>query len=132
MPLTITIGALSDYKSEATLEYISPKAVENNGANQFEIKAAVVPQDGVTIRSGYSANAELALETVTQVRFVPESALDFDDDDTYVFLKGEDGKYKRTKVTTGLSDGVNIEIKDGLKAGDIVRGPKIIDEEEEE
>ena len=130
MPLTITIGALSDYKSNATLEYISPKAVENNGANQFEIKAAVVPQDGVTIRSGYSANAELALDSVSQVLYVPESALDFSDEDTYVFLKGEDGKYKRTKVSTGLSDGVNIEIKEGLKAGDVVRGPRIVEEEE--
>ena len=128
MPLTITIGALSDYKSDATLEYISPKAVENNGANQFEIKAAVATQDGVTIRSGYSANAELVLETVSQVLFVPESALDFDEDNTYVYLKQADGKYNRTKVETGLSDGVNIEIKQGLKAGDTVRGPKIVEE----
>lgn len=27
-------------------------------------------------------------------------------------------------VTTGLSDGVKIEVKSGLKAGDIVRGPQ--------
>ena len=131
MPLTITIGALADYKSEATLEYISPKAVENNGANQFEIKAAVATQEGVTIRSGYSANAEMVLETVYNVIYVPESALDFDDDDTYVYLKGADDKYTRTKIETGLSDGVNIEVKKGLKVGDIVRGPKIVEEEEE-
>ena len=130
MPLTITIGALSDYKSAATLEYISPKAVENNGANQFEIKAAVAAQEGVTIRSGYSANAEMVLDSVRQVLFVPESALDFDGDDVYVRLKDAEGKYKRIQVETGLSDGVNIEIKSGLKAGDIVRGPQIIEEEE--
>ena len=130
MPLKITIGALADYESIATLEYISPKAVENNGANQFEIKAAVATQEGVTIRSGYSANAEFVLDSVHQVLYVPESALDFDGDDTYVYLKGEDGKFTRTKVETGLSDGVNIEIKSGLKAGDIVRGPQIIEDEE--
>ncbi|MBR5431323.1 MAG: efflux RND transporter periplasmic adaptor subunit [Bacteroidales bacterium] len=131
MPLTITIGALADYESEATLEYISPKAVENNGANQFEIKAAVATQDGVTIRSGYSANAEFVLDSVRRVLFVPESALDFDGDETYVRLKDNEGKYKRVKVETGLSDGVNIEIKSGLKEGDIVRGPQIIEEDEE-
>ena len=131
MPLTITIGALADYESVATLEYISPKAVENNGANQFEIKAAVATQDGVTIRSGYSANAEFVLDSVRRVLFVPESALDFDGDETYVRLKDSEGKYKRVKVETGLSDGVNIEIKSGLKEGDIVRGPQIIEEDEE-
>jgi HlyD family secretion protein len=131
MPLTITIGALADYESVATLEYISPKAVENNGANQFEIKAAVATQDGVTIRSGYSANAEFVLDSVCRVLFVPESALDFDGVETYVRLKDSEGKYKRVKVETGLSDGVNIEIKSGLKEGDIVRGPQIIEEDEE-
>ena len=113
------------------MEYISPKAVENNGANQFEIKAAVATQDGVTIRSGYSANAEFVLDSVRRVLFVPESALDFDGDETYVRLKDSEGKYKRVKVETGLSDGVNIEIKSGLKEGDIVRGPQIIEEDEE-
>ena len=34
-----------------------------------------------------------------------------------------------TKVTTGLSDGVNIEIKEGLSNGDTVRGPRIIEDE---
>ena len=51
MPMKITIGALQDLKFEATLEYISPKAVENNGANQFEVKAAVKSVDGGKIRS---------------------------------------------------------------------------------
>ena len=72
----------------------------------------------------------MVLETVNQVVYGPESALDFEGEDTYVYLKEDEGKYKRTKVETGLSDGVNIEIKEGLKLGDIVRGPKIVEEEE--
>lgn len=128
-PVTITIGALQNYSLDAVLEYVAPKAVENNGANQFEIKAAVsVPGDKM-IRSGYSANAEIVLETVEQVLSVPESALEFDDDDTYVYLKSVDGKFERTKIVTGLSDGLNIEVKEGLKEGDIVRGAKIVEEE---
>ena len=95
------------------------------------VKAAVATQDGITIRSGYSANAEMVLDSVRQVVFVPESALDFDGDDIYVRLKDAEGKYKRVQVETGLSDGVNIEIKSGLKAGDIVRGPQIVEEEED-
>ncbi|MDO5442234.1 MAG: efflux RND transporter periplasmic adaptor subunit [Bacteroidia bacterium] len=128
-PVVITIGALKDFSFDATLEYVSPKAVENNGANQFEIKAAVVVPEDKMIRSGYSANAEIVLETVEQVLSVPESALEFDDDDTYVYLKGADGGFERTKIITGLSDGLNIEVKEGLKEGDIVRGTKIVEED---
>ncbi|MBP5336255.1 MAG: efflux RND transporter periplasmic adaptor subunit [Bacteroidales bacterium] len=130
MPMKISIGALPDYSSEAALEYISPKAVENNGANQFEIKAALkTGGTGHTIRSGYSANAEIVLETAEQVLVVPESALEFDDDDeekTYVYRQNAAGEYERVEVKTGLSDGVNIEVKSGLQAGDKVRGPRII------
>ncbi|MCQ2074520.1 MAG: efflux RND transporter periplasmic adaptor subunit [Bacteroidaceae bacterium] len=130
MPMKITIGALRDYTLDATLEYVAPKAVENNGANQFEVKAAVNVQSDKMIRSGYSANAEIVLETVKNVLTVPESALEFIGEDTYVMLKGEDGKYRKQKIETGLSDGVNIEVKSGIKEGDTVRGPKIVEDEE--
>ena len=129
MPLTITIGALKDYTFDADLEYISPKAVENNGANQFKVKAAVKVDSEHTIRSGYSANAQIDLEKVIDVLTVPESALEFVKEESYVYKKGEDGTYTMTKVQTGLSDGVNIEIKEGLSEGDTVRGPRIIEDE---
>jgi len=129
MPLTITIGALKDYTFDASLEYISPKAVESNGANQFKVKAAVKVDQEHTIRSGYSANAQIELEKVTDVLTIPESALEFVKDESYVYKMGQDGTYTRTKVETGLSDGVNIEIKEGLNEGDTVRGPRIIEDE---
>lgn len=128
MTMIITIGALQNYSLEAVLEYISPKAVENNGTNQFEIKAAVKVDTAGKIRSGYSANAEIVLEHADQVVSVPESTLEFDGDDAYVYVKNGN-EYTRTHVVTGLSDGINIEILDGLKTGDTVRGSKIINEE---
>ena len=127
MPVVISIGALQDYSFDATLEYIAPKAVESNGANQFEIKAAVKADPDQKIRSGYSANAEIVLQRVEQVLAVSESALEFEGDSTFVYLKGGDG-FVRTPVTTGVSDGINIEIKSGLKEGDVVRGNQIIEE----
>ena len=129
MPLTITLGALRDYTFDASLEYISPKAVESNGANQFKVKAAVKVDSEHTIRSGYSANAQIELEKADSVLSVPESALEFVKNEPYVYKKAEDGTYTKTKVTTGLSDGVNIEIKQGLAQGDVVRGPRIIEDE---
>ena len=128
MPVIITIGALQDYSFDATLEYIAPKAVENNGTNQFEIKAAVTVPSDQTIRSGYSANAEIVLQEVAQVLSVPESALEFVGDSTFVYVKGEGSDYVQTPVKTGLSDGINIEIKEGLSLGQKVRGNQIIEE----
>ena len=127
LPVVITIGALQNYSFDATLEYISPKAVESNGANQFEIKAAVTVSSDQMIRSGYSANAEFVLEEAKGVLSLPESALEFDGDDTYVQVLNADGSTTRTKVETGLSDGVNIEIKSGVTEGTKVRGSKIVE-----
>jgi len=135
MPMKITIGALQDLQFDAALEYISPKAVESNGANQFEIKAAVHLSDkAATLRSGYSANAEIVLAQAQQVLSIPESAIEFSGDSTFVYVVKGEGKektYARTAVTTGISDGVNIEIKKGLTQKDKVRGPEIIADDPE-
>lgn len=134
MAMKITIGALQNLKFDARLEYISPKATDQNGANQFEIKAAVnVPVSGQQIRSGYSANAEIVLAEARHVMSVPESAIEFDGDNTFVYIvKGtdKDKTYERRKVVTGLSDGLNIEIKSGLRMNERVRGPKKVGKDE--
>ena len=130
MPMTITIGALQNLRFDAVLEYISPKAVQSNGANQFEIKASVSVSDTIQMRSGYSANAEIVLAEVKDVLSVPESAIEFSGDSTFVYvIKGEssDKTYIRTHVETGLSDGVKIEIRKGLTEKDMVRGSQIIE-----
>ena len=141
MPMKITIGALQDLKFDANLEYISPKATESNGANQFEIKAAVnisgiSGSSGTSgsLRSGYSANAEIVLASAEKVLSVPESAIEFSGDSTFVYIVKGEGKqktYERQQVVTGLSDGVNIEIKKGITAKDKVRGPEVIADDKE-
>lgn len=134
MTMKITIGALQDLKFDARLEYISPKATDQNSANQFEIKAAVnLPTSSEQIRSGYSANAEIVLAEARGVLSVPESAIEFSGNDTFVYVvkgSGKEKTYERRKVTTGLSDGINIEIRSGLKKGETVRGPKKVAGEE--
>ena len=132
MPLKITVGALQDMSYDALLEYVSPKAVESNGANQFEVKAAVKMVSGGKIRSGYSANAEIILSKSGKVLTIPESAVEFVGDSTFVYLvkevKGQKS-YERKAITTGLSDGVSIEVKKGLTLKDKVRGPQKVAEE---
>lgn len=133
MPMKITIGALQDVSFDAVLEYISPKATESNGANQFEIKAAVRVDGETKIRAGYSANAEIVLAKVENVVVVPESVLEFEGDSTFVLVPNgteTDGmkNYDRKSVSTGLSDGVNIEIKSGIDTTAVLRGQQIINE----
>lgn len=128
MPVKITLGALQDMVFNANLEYISPKGVEENGANQFEIKAAMNVPDSVTIRSGYSANAEIVLAHVNSVISIPESVLQFSNDSTFVYVLTDSvpsQTFERRNVKTGISDGINIEIKKGLSANEKVRGKEI-------
>lgn len=128
IPVEITLGALQDMKFNAVLEYISPKSIENNGANQFEIKAAITVPDSVTIRSGYSANAKIELNKAIKVASIPESSLEFSGDSTFVYVLTDSvpvQKFVRKKIVTGISDGINVEVKEGLKLNDMVRGLKM-------
>jgi HlyD family secretion protein len=128
MPIELEIGAIDNEKFSAVLEYISPKGVEENGAIQFEIKANVVLQDGQFIRAGYSANANIVLEKKDSVMVIPEGLLKFDNDSSFVEVNvgnDEEPNYEKRFVQTGLSDGINIEITEGLKLGDKVKGEKI-------
>ena len=125
MPVKLTIGALQNLTFDAKLEYISPKGVEENGANQFEIKAAVSVPDSVQIRSGYSANAEIVLQRAQQTLAVPESVIEFSGDSTFVYVMTDsvpEQKFQRKPVTAGMSDGIKIVIKDGVDGKAKVRG----------
>lgn len=124
MPVKLTIGALQNLTFDAELEYISPKGVEENGANQFEIKAAVHAPDSVYIRSGYSANAEIVLQRAQKVLAVPEGIIEFSGDSTFVWVMTDsipEQKFERRQIKTGMSDGIKLEIKEGLTGKEKVR-----------
>ena len=124
MPVKLTIGALQNLTFDAELEYISPIGVEENGANQFEIKAAVHAPDSVQIRSGYSANAEIVLQRAQKVLAVPEGIIEFSGDSTFVWVMTDsipEQKFERRQIKTGMSDGIKLEIKEGLTGKEKVR-----------
>ncbi|MDR2806519.1 MAG: efflux RND transporter periplasmic adaptor subunit [Dysgonamonadaceae bacterium] len=128
MPLILTIGAISDEKFDARLEYISPKGTEQNGAVLFEIKAAVQSTDSSFIRAGYSANAEIVLSRANDVLTIPEGVVEYNNDSAFVQILIKDAKpqvFEKRHIETGLSDGVNIEIKKGITADDKLRGNPI-------
>lgn len=124
MKLQLTIGAIEDTKFNAQLEYISPKGKEENGAIQFEIKAAVELNTDYFIRSGYSANAEIVLDRREQVLAINESLLEFKNDSTFVEVETTPQVFEKRFIKTGLSDGINIEVLDGISKEDKIKAEK--------
>lgn len=120
MPLTILIGAIEGEKYDAVLEYIAPKGTEENGAVMFEIKAAIKIPEGDFLRAGYSANAQITLSKADSVISIQENALQFEGSTPYVEVLTSEKPvtYERRNVTTGLSDGMYIEIKEGVTTED--------------
>ncbi len=128
MPMEIAIGALPEASPSAVLEYIAPKGTSENGANTFEIKAALSIDSISGLRAGYSANATVTLADLRNVLTVPESVIEFSGDSTFVYLMTDsvpEQKFNRTAVTTGTSDGINIEVKSGIDATARLRGNTI-------
>ena len=130
MPVQLTIGALQNVELDARLEYVAPKSTESNGVILFEVKAAVEIPEGVFVRAGYSANASVVIRSREGVLTLPEGCVEFEEGKTYVqVLTGpedaEEQTFERREVKVGLSDGVNIEITEGVTADDKVRGARI-------
>ncbi|MDR0981634.1 MAG: efflux RND transporter periplasmic adaptor subunit [Culturomica sp.] len=129
MQLSLTVGALQSMKFNATLEYISPKSIEENGAILFEIKAAAEIPDTVFVRAGYSANAEIILDSRDSVLSIPESTVEFVQDSSFVYVLTKETPepvYEKKYVKLGLSDGIKVEILSGIIADDKIRGGKIV------
>lgn len=114
----------------ADIENIAPKGTETNGANTFEIKAAVKVPEGVTLRAGYSANASVLLSKADNVLSIPERVIEWAGDSTFVYVLTDTvpvQKLDRVPVTTGTSDGINIQVTGGIDEKVRLRGAAIND-----
>jgi len=123
MALSIKIGALESETFEGKLEYIAPKGTEIDGAIQFEIKAAIVPKEGVFIRAGYSANADVVLDKRMQVLAVREALVQWKDGKAFVEVETAPKQFTRRDVTLGLSDGIYAEVLGGVTKTDKIKQP---------
>ena len=122
MDLILTIGAIENLEFHAILEYISPKGVEENGAIQFEIKAAVKAESDQFIRAGYSANANVVLARRDSVLAINEGLVQYENEtETYVDVKTGEQTYDHRKVELGLSDGIKVQVLSGVAKGDAIK-----------
>ena len=123
MPLSISLGAMEKTTLDATLRFVSPKGIEEQGAVQFKIEGDVIIKEDVLVRAGYSANATLVTERKVDVLSLPEAVLQFDrkTDKPYVEVLIGDQKFERRDIEIGISDGINVEIISGVTAEDKVK-----------
>ena len=122
-PLEITVGALENVTFDAVLDYIAPKGKLDNGAIQFEIKGTLHKSDTTFIRAGLSANASIILARADSVISIKEALVQFDEETKKPFVEIKTGEkdFERREITLGISDGLNVEVKDGLSEEDEIK-----------
>ncbi|MCG8418309.1 MAG: efflux RND transporter periplasmic adaptor subunit [Proteobacteria bacterium] len=123
MAIDIKVGALEDEVLKGTLEYIAPKGTESEGVIQFEVKAAIEPKQGVFIRAGYSANANIVIDRRDQVLAISEQLLQFEDGKPYIEVEVAPQTFERRNIDVGLSDGITIEILSGVEKDTKIKKP---------
>lgn len=121
--IKVVLGAINEKEFPAVLTFVAPKGKEQNGAVQFTIKADVTIEKATKIRAGYSANAKIEMDSKDSVLVVKEALVQFNriTEEPFVEIQSEEGKYKKVKVVLGISDGINIEILEGVKEGDKIK-----------
>jgi HlyD family secretion protein len=130
MAAKIKIGALPDAKVDGKVSKIAPKSKTAEGATLFDVEIELLPARDVVLRAGYSANADVAVREKQDVLLVPERLVAFADGKATVELPGlGEAPPAKKEIKVGLSDGMNIEVVEGLKEKDLVveRPPKKIE-----
>ena len=114
MSLELTVGAIEDAKFPAMLEHIAPKGELEEGTVKFKIIAAIEPTDDVFLRAGYSASGDIILDRRDSVLAINERDLIIKNDSTWVEVATGDQQFEKRTVETGLSDGIMVEVLNGI------------------
>ncbi|EGQ8193345.1 efflux RND transporter periplasmic adaptor subunit [Vibrio parahaemolyticus] len=127
MPVMLTVApypdvAISGVLTKVAIQSENLNSPEGNASaksfdNGFEVEVGElkIPQD-VLLRSGFSSTAQIILKKSENVLTLPERALQFDGDAPNVLIpdSSEQGFHKQP-VKLGLSDGINVEVLDGVE-----------------
>ena len=128
MPCEIEIGAIPNEKIEGVLKRISPKAHKEEGSTLFEVEIIIKDAGDLVLRAGYSANADVIITKKEEILLIPERLITIEDSTSSVEIQDTLGVITTRVITTGLSDGINIEVVEGIAEGELLveRPPKEI------
>lgn len=118
MDMNIIIGALQNKSFSGKVTMIAPKGTDENGTIKFPIEGDVFNPNNEYIRAGFSANGEIVLSSQKNALLLDESLIQYEKvngkDKPFVEVKQTNGSFKKTYVTLGASDGINVQIKSGI------------------
>ncbi len=121
LPARIKVGALPTDVVTGKVARIAPQAQQKDGATLFDVEIELDSTANVTLRAGYSANADLIIRERKDVLTIPERVVIFEDGGkkTFVEVPGATEKAPpvKTAVKLGVSDGLNVEVAEGLPKG---------------
>jgi HlyD family secretion protein len=121
LPARIKVGALPTDVVTGRVARIAPQAQQKDGATLFDVEIELDPATNVTLRAGYSANADLIIRERKDVLTIPERVVIFEDGGKKTFVELPAAKPKeppkKTAVKLGISDGLNVEVAEGLSLG---------------
>ncbi len=121
--LKVNMAAIPGREFDAILKFVAPKGTEQGGAVQFKIEADLTLDEDTFVRAGYSANGSLVVENKQEIMVIAEALLQFDRRTQlpYVEVEISDQNFERRDVTTGLSDGIKVEILSGVSMDDKIK-----------
>ncbi|MFN0159066.1 MAG: efflux RND transporter periplasmic adaptor subunit [Bacteroidota bacterium] len=120
METEVKVGARPTDKVIGTLSKISLKADKRENATVFAIEILIPKANNITLRAGYSANANIIIQKKDSVLTIPERVVTFRNDSAFVKIPVGPEKEEERYIKTGLSDAINIEVLEGLKDGEEV------------
>ncbi len=136
MEMNIVIGALQNKNFPGKVTMIAPKGTDENGTIKFPIEGDVFNPTNEYIRAGFSANGEIVLSSQKNALLLDESLIQYEKvngkDKPFVDVKQANGSFKKTYVTLGASDGINVQIKSGIDKNTEVKVWNPSDKDKEE
>ncbi len=120
METELKVGALPNDTVRGVLRKIWLKAEKKENATVFPIEILIPSAKNSVLRAGYSANASIIINKKTDVLMIPERTVTFRNDSSFVKVALGPRSDEDRLIKTGLSDAINIEVKEGLKEGDEV------------
>ena len=116
--ISLAFNAYKDLKTTAKITKISSKGTLENGIMKYTLEAEFpVNAQMPVIRSGYSATAEIVLNSKKNVPSIEEKYISYKNDSTYVWVKNG-MKLEKKYIELGISDGKYTEVTKGLTSND--------------
>ena len=116
----ITLDSLPGQTLQGTVSQIAPVASNRQGVVTYPVRIRVEVPQGLVLREGLTALANIVLQEELNVLLVPQKSLYGTFDNPLVRFVNSEGEIEERPVELGGSDDFWIEVRSGLQEGDRV------------